>query len=95
VTFDDEARHLDVDLRTGVSTPRPLTDAEKADATARRVISAQREADETAQRTRLAQARPPAAIVGKLLTGTALTPAELQVTVRWLALRELRELQGG
>jgi hypothetical protein len=95
VIDEPEAKHLDVDLSTGTSTYRPLTDAEKADATARRVISAQREADETAQRTRLAQARPAPGIVGKIITGTTLTPAEVQASVRWLMLRELRELQGG
>lgn len=47
---------------------------------------------ETQFRAALAAARPPGALLVKLRDGTALTAGELAAVVRWLALRELREL---
>jgi hypothetical protein len=60
------------------------------------VAADQAQVDDTTQTTRwqgaVSAARPALTILQKLKDGTALTAPEMQQVVRWLALRELREV---
>lgn len=59
-----------------------------------RAASAAEDQKSAAQAALLRQARPPSAVLVKVRDGTALTAAELQQVVRWLAIREIRDIIG-
>lgn len=76
----------------GAPTTVELTPDEIAKLDEQRIIDLAAAAVEQQKDVAVAAARPGAAIVQKLKDGTALTAGELQTVVRWLALREAREI---
>lgn len=74
------------------ATTRPLTREEKSDLESTRSAEGVREARRERHRQAVEGARPGAAVIAKLKDGSNLTPAETQQAVRWLLLRELREV---
>lgn len=80
------------ELRESRIAVEPLTAAEQAEIDVFRAASVADEAVRERRRQAIDGARPGAAIRQKLRDGTGLTAAEIQAAVRWLLLRELREV---
>lgn len=80
------------DIDTGEVTEVEMTGAELAAYEAARAAEQDAATRQEQFRAALAAARPTNPLLVKIRDGTALTAAELQTVVRWLALRELREM---
>lgn len=77
---------------TAPATQVPVSQSDLEKFALQQTALAAARAEETAREAALVAARPGATIRQKLKNGDALTAGELQTVVRWLALREARNL---
>lgn len=83
---------MSVNCGSREATVAPLSADDESKLAAERQKAADEALIEGQRNAILAGARPGAVIIQKLKDGTALTAAELQAVVRWLALRQVREI---